>query len=130
MVPADYVMNDASANALRAYVRGGGTVLMTAFSAKVDEHGQWFDTPLPGRLSDVFGLRTSAFYVFWVLWKRISFSEVFTETADLSHRTLPVPIACKEVRSVYQGSDESTSAFGLIAISPGTRHESISAIRA
>lgn len=35
---------------------------MTAFSAKVDEHGQWFDTPLPGRLSDVFGLRTSQFY--------------------------------------------------------------------
>lgn len=62
VVPADYVMDEDSANALRAYVKGGGTVLMTAFSAKVDEHGQWFDTPLPGRLSDVFGLRTSAFY--------------------------------------------------------------------
>jgi beta-galactosidase len=35
---------------------------MTAFSAKVDEHGQWFDSPLPGRLSDVFGLKTNAFY--------------------------------------------------------------------
>jgi beta-galactosidase len=35
---------------------------MTAFSAKVDEHGQWFDTPLPGGLSDVFGLKTNAFY--------------------------------------------------------------------
>jgi beta-galactosidase len=35
---------------------------MTAFSAKVDEHGQWFDTRLPGRLSDVFGLKTNAFY--------------------------------------------------------------------
>ncbi len=35
---------------------------MTAFSAKVDEHGQWFDTPLPGLLSDVFGLKTNAFY--------------------------------------------------------------------
>ena len=23
---------------------------------------QWFDTPLPGRLSDVFGLKTNAFY--------------------------------------------------------------------
>jgi beta-galactosidase len=28
----------------------------------VDEHGLWFDTPLPGRLSDVFGLKTNAFY--------------------------------------------------------------------
>jgi beta-galactosidase len=35
---------------------------MTAFSAKVDEHGQWLDTPLPGRLSDVFGLKTNALY--------------------------------------------------------------------
>ncbi len=62
VVPADYVMDAASAEALREYVSEGGTVLMTAFSAKVDEHGQWFDTPLPGRLSDVFGLKTNAFY--------------------------------------------------------------------
>jgi beta-galactosidase len=62
IVPADYVMDAASAKALREYVSGGGTVLMTAFSAKVDEHGQWFNTPLPGCLSDVFGLKTNAFY--------------------------------------------------------------------
>jgi beta-galactosidase GanA len=62
MQVADYVMDEASANALREYVRNGGTVLMTALSAKVDEHGLWFDTPLPGRLSDVFGLKTNAFY--------------------------------------------------------------------
>ncbi|HEU5457606.1 MAG TPA: beta-galactosidase [Terracidiphilus sp.] len=62
VVPADYVMDQASASALRSYVKNGGTVLMTAYSAKVDEHGQWFDTPLPGRLSDVFGLKTNAFY--------------------------------------------------------------------
>jgi beta-galactosidase len=62
VVPADYVMDAASAKAIRDYVSGGGTVLMTAYSAKVDEHGQWFDTPLPGRLSDVFGLRTVQFY--------------------------------------------------------------------
>jgi len=64
VVPADYLMDAASAKALRAYVSGGGTVLMTAFSAKVDEHGQWFNSPLPGRLSDVFGLKTNAFYDF------------------------------------------------------------------
>src|SRR5450759_3064765 len=55
-------MDEASAKAVRDYVSGGGTVVMTAFSAKADEHGLWFDTPLPGRLSDVFGLRTSQFY--------------------------------------------------------------------
>jgi beta-galactosidase len=62
VVPADYVMDEASAKALRDYVSGGGTVLMTAYSAKEDEHALWFDTPLPGRLSDVFGLKTNAFY--------------------------------------------------------------------
>ena len=62
VVPADYVMDAASADGIRNYVRNGGTVIMTAFSAKVDETNQWFDTPLPGRLSDVFGIRTAEFY--------------------------------------------------------------------
>jgi beta-galactosidase len=62
IVPGDYLMDEASATAIRNYVKDGGTVIMTAFSAKVDEHNQWFNTPLPGRLSDVFGIRTSQFY--------------------------------------------------------------------
>jgi beta-galactosidase len=62
VVPGDFLMDEASASALRHYVSAGGTVIMTAYSAKVDETGQWFDTPLPGRLSDVFGLRTDEFY--------------------------------------------------------------------
>jgi beta-galactosidase len=62
VVPGLYVMDARSAAALRRYVEDGGTVVMTAFSAKVDEHSQWFDTPLPGRLDDVFGIRTSEFY--------------------------------------------------------------------
>ena len=55
-------MDTASAEAIRNYMRNGGTVIMTAMSAKVDENNQWFDTPLPGRLSDVFGIRTEEFY--------------------------------------------------------------------
>jgi beta-galactosidase len=61
VVPADYIMDQASADALRNYIKNGGTVVMTGYSAKADEHSNWFDTPLPGRLSDVFGLHTSAF---------------------------------------------------------------------
>jgi beta-galactosidase len=61
VVPADYVMDAASADAIRRYVRNGGTVIMTSMSAKVDENSQWFDTPMPGRLSDVFGIRTEEF---------------------------------------------------------------------
>ncbi len=62
IVPADYVIDEKSAAAIREYVHEGGTVVMTAFSGKVNEHSQWFDTPLPGRLSEVFGIRTSQFY--------------------------------------------------------------------
>jgi beta-galactosidase len=62
VVPADYLMDTASAAAIRNYVHNGGTVIMTAMSAKVDENNQWFDTPMPGRLSDVFGIRTEEFY--------------------------------------------------------------------
>jgi len=57
-----YLMDEATANAVRKYVADGGTVIMTGYSAKVDETGKWFETPLPGRLTDVFGLRTNEFY--------------------------------------------------------------------
>jgi beta-galactosidase len=57
-----YLMDKQTAEAVRAYVAEGGTVVMTGYSAKVDETGKWFETPLPGRLSDVFGLRTNEFY--------------------------------------------------------------------
>lgn len=62
VVPGDYIMDPQSSAALRSYVQAGGTVVMTAFSAKADENSRWFGTPLPGSLSDVFGLRTSQFY--------------------------------------------------------------------
>jgi beta-galactosidase len=57
-----YVMDAQTAQAVRSYVANGGTVIMTGYSAKVDETGKWFETPLPGRLADVFGLRTNEFY--------------------------------------------------------------------
>lgn len=62
VVPGLYLMSEAAAANIRSYVQNGGTVIMTAFSAKVGETNQWFNTPLPGRLADVFGLKTNAFY--------------------------------------------------------------------
>ncbi|WP_338554268.1 beta-galactosidase [Paenibacillus sp. KS-LC4] len=61
IVPGHAVMDKASAAAIRSFVEGGGTVVMTAYSAKVNEHSRAFDTPLPGELSDVFGIRSGAF---------------------------------------------------------------------
>ena len=57
-----YLIDPKIAQAVRNYVAKGGTVIMTGYSAKVDETGKWFNTPLPGGLTDVFGLRTNEFY--------------------------------------------------------------------
>ena len=54
-------MHDATAAKIRDYVKNGGTVIMTANSAVVDETGKVFSTTRPGRLSDVFGIRVASF---------------------------------------------------------------------
>ena len=61
LVPGHCVMDEASAGTIRRFVEEGGTVIMTAYSAKVDEHNRVFSTTMPGRLSDVFGIRANAF---------------------------------------------------------------------
>jgi beta-galactosidase len=76
VVPGLYLMDQASTDALRKFVADGGTAIMTAYSDKVNEHNQWHDTPLPGRLTDVFGLRTNAFYNNGTLVTRVGEQEV------------------------------------------------------
>jgi len=61
VVPGMAVMEEPTAAKIREFVRGGGTVVMTGYSAMLDEHNQVFATGLPGRLSDVFGIRVSGF---------------------------------------------------------------------
>jgi beta-galactosidase len=62
IVPGMYLLDKASTDALRKFVAEGGTVIMTAQSAKVNDNNQWHNTPLPGGMTDVFGLRTNEFY--------------------------------------------------------------------
>ncbi len=62
VISGEYLMSKAATDAVRKYVNDGGTVVMTAFSGKVNENNQWYSTSLPGNLSDVFGLKTNAFY--------------------------------------------------------------------
>ena len=78
VVPGLYLLDKASTEKLRAYVEAGGTVIMTAQSAKVDDHNQWHTTPLPGGLTDVFGLRTNAFYDAGTLQTVVAGEEVRT----------------------------------------------------
>ena len=62
VVPGMYLLDAVSTANLRKFVSEGGTVIMTAQSAKVGDNNQWHSTPLPGGLTDVFGLRTNEFY--------------------------------------------------------------------
>ncbi len=61
LIPGLTVMNDETAAAIRNYVNNGGTVIMTSNSALVDATGKVFSTTLPGKLSDVFGIRVGSF---------------------------------------------------------------------
>ena len=61
IVPNHIVMEPAAAETIRTYVAGGGTVLMTGYSATLDETGKVFDVPRPGGISDVFGIRVAGF---------------------------------------------------------------------
>lgn len=60
-IPGHALMDEACAASIRKMVEEGATVIMTAYSAKVDEHSQHFTEPLPGRLSDVFGIKMRGF---------------------------------------------------------------------
>lgn len=61
VLPEYVMMSEREAEEVRSFVAEGGTVIMTAYSATVDEHSQVFSTPRPGRLADVFGIRVAGF---------------------------------------------------------------------
>lgn len=61
ILPGYAVMDDRSATRIREFVQQGGTVVMTGYSAVLDEHGQAFTTTHPGKLHDVFGIRVGGF---------------------------------------------------------------------
>jgi len=61
IIPGVAVMDEATAVKIRAFVRNGGTLIMTSNSAIVDENGQVFASNHPGRLSDVFNIRIGSY---------------------------------------------------------------------
>jgi len=60
-VPGVAVMDEATANKIRDFVKNGGTVVMTSNSAIVDETGKVFASTHPGKLNDVFGVRVASY---------------------------------------------------------------------
>ena len=69
ILPGYVMMSEREAEEVRRFVEEGGTVIMTAYSATVDEHSRVFSTPRPGRLADVFGIRVAGFDRTGAEWK-------------------------------------------------------------
>ncbi|MFF8641210.1 beta-galactosidase [Streptomyces sp. NPDC015345] len=61
VVPALYLATEATARNLRAYVEGGGTLVVSYFSGIVDQHDAVHPGPYPGALRDVLGLTVEEF---------------------------------------------------------------------
>ena len=61
IIPGIALLDEESEQTIREFVKNGGTVVMTAYSAKVDQTNQVFSTPLPGRVDDIFGVCVSGF---------------------------------------------------------------------
>jgi beta-galactosidase len=106
VVPGMYLLDKASTDNLRKFVAEGGTVIMTAQSAKVNDNSQWHDTPLPGGLTDVFGLRTNAFYNAGTLHTTINGEAV---KSDLGNFEVLEP-STAEVLARFENVDGKTPA--------------------
>jgi beta-galactosidase len=61
VVPALYLATREAGENLRAYVEGGGTLVVSYFSGIVDEHDAVHPGPHPGALRDVLGLTVEEF---------------------------------------------------------------------
>lgn len=90
LLPSYVMMSEEEADAVRKYVADGGTVIMTAYSATVDEHNQVFATPRPGRLSDVFGICVAGFDRTGAEWRDFAENARIVEAAKGKRELLRV----------------------------------------
>ena len=115
VVPGLYLLDKAGADNLRKFVLNGGTAIMTAYSAKVNENNQWHETSLPGRLTDVFGLRTNEFYDARVLKTRVGSEEV---TLDIGFHEILEP-STAEVLAQFTNLDQAPPSVTVNAFGRG-----------
>ena len=59
IAPRLWLVDDAIAANLRAFVEQGGILCLTAASGVVDEYNKSFDTPRPGPLAELCGIEVS-----------------------------------------------------------------------
>lgn len=101
VIPGVSVMDELNANRIREFVRSGGTAVMTSYSAMLDENNQVFSTTLPGRLSDVFGIRVAGFEE----------SEFMNEVSKIGQRV-------RQLRVSYGGREIQTQSPRFDVIVP------------
>lgn len=68
IIPGHILIGKEAAEQVRRYVDQGGTVIMTGYSASVDETGKVFSTSKPGYMADVFGIRVAGFFRTDMAW--------------------------------------------------------------
>lgn len=101
IVPGVAVMEPVKAKKIRNFVKNGGTVIMTGYSAIVDSTNQVFSDTQPGLLSDVFGIR------------RASYEE--TESMNELSR---IRLKGKAIRVNYKGQSINTESERFDVIQP------------
>jgi Beta-galactosidase len=92
ILPEYVLMSEREAEEVRRFVAEGGTVIMTAYSATVDEHSQVFSTPRPGCLADVFGIRVAGFDRTGAEWKDFDEHAKVVEDAKGKRELLKVTV--------------------------------------
>jgi beta-galactosidase len=60
--PSLYLIDDHAAENLRAYVAGGGTLLIGPYSGVVDERDHVRPAPMPGAFSELLGVRVEEYF--------------------------------------------------------------------
>lgn len=79
VIPNHVVMDDECAESVRRFVEKGGSVIMTGYSAIVNENGSAYTSSHPGKLSDVFGIKTKGFFRTDMKWCFSENSEKYSD---------------------------------------------------
>lgn len=86
IIPGVAVMDPESAKKIRDFVKNGGTVIMTGYSAVVDSTNKVFESTRPGLLNDVFGIRVGSYEE----------TEIMNEISRLSYKGKKLQVTYKE----------------------------------
>lgn len=101
VVPGVALMDNTTAGKIRRFVEDGGTVVMTAGSAMVDERNQVFGSTRPGLLADVFGIRLAGM-----------------EEPAMLNELSPIGLTKNALRVAYAGQEIATEAWRFDVIEP------------